>query len=100
VIYHLIVKSDWEQARQGNTEVAVPGADGFVHCCDAGQVSQVRTNYYPRDQAVVALTIDPIRLASETRYEPGTGGEPERFPHVYGPILVADVIEAVEVNSV
>jgi uncharacterized protein (DUF952 family) len=32
----------------------------------------------------VALAFDPTQLPVETRYEPGAGGEPERFPHVYG----------------
>lgn len=72
--------------------VASPGEDGFVHCCDEHQVAGVRRRYFPSDSPVVAVTVDPTRLSCETRYEPGTGGEPERYPHVYGDIERSAVV--------
>ena len=98
MIYYLIAQRDWEQVSHSKAEVASPGSEGFVHCCDDGQTSHVRAMYFPADQHIVALTVDPTRLSSETRYEPGSGGESERFPHVYGPILVSDVFEANQVT--
>lgn len=78
-------RRDWERASAGS--VAEPGqGEKFVHCCDEGQIGDVRRRYFPADEPVVALAFDPTQLAVETRYEPGTGGEPERFPHVYGPL--------------
>jgi uncharacterized protein (DUF952 family) len=74
--------------------VASPGSgEAFVHCCDHHQIEYARASYFKPNDQVVALTIDPTRLSSETRYEPGAGGEPERFPHVYGPLRVSDVLE-------
>ncbi len=64
--------------------VAVPGEEGFVHCCDERQIADVRRRYFPLDEEVVAVAFDPTQLPVETRYEPGAGGENERFPHVYG----------------
>ena len=66
---------------------------GFVDCCDKNQVSLVRESYFPTGSTVVALTIDPTTLDSVTRYQPGSGGELERFPHVYGSIRRTDVVE-------
>lgn len=64
--------------------VAVPCEEGFVHCCDERQIADVRQRYFPLDEDVVAVAFDPTQLPVQTRYEPGTGGELERFPHVYG----------------
>lgn len=92
MIYLLMTAEGWEAAR-GGQEVAVPGAGGFVHCCDERQIDAVVADVFPAGVAVVALAIDPTRLEAETRYEPGSRGEDERFPHVFGPIEVADVRE-------
>jgi uncharacterized protein (DUF952 family) len=95
VIFYLIEESAWETAKRLGADVASPGlGENFVHCCDGRQVQFVRDSYFPADQPIVALEIDPTRLAHETRYEFGSGGESERFPHVFGPIRVSDVVDA------
>jgi uncharacterized protein (DUF952 family) len=81
VIFYLMLRKDLES---GAGLVAVPAEEGFVHCCDERQISDVRQRYFPPDEDVVAVAFDPTQLPVETRYEPGAGGEPERFPHVYG----------------
>lgn len=82
MIFYLLLRTDWEIG--SSDPVAVPGEEGFVHCCDERQITDVRRRYLPVDEEVVALAFDPTQLPVETRYEPGAGGEPERFPHVYG----------------
>jgi uncharacterized protein (DUF952 family) len=99
MMYCLIAENDWEQAKDSDAEAASPGVEGFVHCCDERQVQYVRTTYFAVSSAVVALAIDPTRLSSETRYELGSAGEPERFPHVYGPIHVSEVVGVRRVGS-
>jgi uncharacterized protein (DUF952 family) len=79
-----MLRRDLETGTAG--QVAAPGEEKFVHCCDERQIAYVRRRYFPVDAEVVALAFDPTQLPAETRYEPGTGGEPERFPHVYGPL--------------
>jgi uncharacterized protein (DUF952 family) len=83
VIFHLLARGDWQAATAGPA-VAMPGEEGFVHCCDEGQIAGVRQRWFAPDAEIVAVAFDPTRLSAETRYEPGVGGEPERFPHVYG----------------
>jgi uncharacterized protein (DUF952 family) len=84
VIFYLLLRKDWDSGSA--TPVAVPGDEGFVHCCDERQIVGVRRRYFPVNEEVVALAFDPTQLPVETRYEAGAGGEPERFPHVYGPL--------------
>jgi uncharacterized protein (DUF952 family) len=92
MIFCLMAAADWD-SRRPDSLVAIPGPEGFVHCCDQQQIPLVRESYFPTGSTVVALSIDPTALASETRYEPGSGDELERFPHVYGSIRPTDVVE-------
>jgi len=92
VIYHLIERSEWEHAQlHDGGNIRIPSGD-FLHCCDEQQLEGVRAAYFAVDADVVALALDPTRLMSETRYEPGSGGQSERFPHVFGPVLAAEIL--------
>jgi uncharacterized protein (DUF952 family) len=94
MIYYPIAREQWDQVKRLDRIVALPGeGEDFVHCSGERQARYVRTTYFPADQDIVALTIDPTRLSSESRYELGSEGESERFPHVYGPIYVSEVSE-------
>ena len=85
MIFYLTTRSYWETV--SGACIAEPSeGEQFVHCCDERQIAGVRRRYLPINEEVVALAFDPTQLPVETRYEPGTGGEPERFPHVYGPL--------------
>jgi uncharacterized protein (DUF952 family) len=95
VIYHLLESDAWEAA---DDVVARPGADGIVHCCDEQQLAGVRARFVPPTSAVVALALDPTQLPVETRYEAGSDGEPERFPHVYGAVRRSDVVGVLRVR--
>lgn len=90
MIFHVVEAAAWA-ARQHEPELAAPGPDGFVHCCDERQLAHVRAHHFAPGADVVALEIDPTQLDCETRYEPGSLGEAERFAHVYGPIPTAAV---------
>lgn len=92
MIFCLLDHEEWE-SRRHRSPVIVPGPEGFVHCCDKDQIAFVRANYFPTGSTVVALSIDPTALDCETRYEPGSGGESERFPHVYGSIRRGDIVD-------
>jgi uncharacterized protein (DUF952 family) len=92
MIFCLMDAEEWD-SRRHESLVAVPGPEGFVHCCDEHQMRFVRESYFPTGSNVVGLSIDPTTLDCETRYEPGSGGELERFPHVYGSIRRTDVFE-------
>jgi uncharacterized protein (DUF952 family) len=97
VIAILLPAEEWE-ALATKDVVAVPGAEGFVHCCDERQIDAVRGAYLANVDHVVAVLVDPTLLAAETRYESGAGGETERFPHVYGLITRTAVVGVRQVS--
>jgi uncharacterized protein (DUF952 family) len=90
MIFHVLTEAEWS-SRQHGPVLAAPGPEGFVHCCDEQQLAHVRAHHFAPRVAVVALEIDPTQLDSETRYEPGSLGEAERFAHVYGPLPTSAV---------
>jgi len=65
--------------------------DGFIHCSRPDQVLRVANRFYAGQQGLVLLVIDPARLVSELRWEPGSDGSEELFPHLYGPLNVEAV---------
>lgn len=44
VIFLLLSRRDWEA--RDTDEVARPGEEGFVHCCDGQQIAGVRRKYF------------------------------------------------------
>lgn len=68
--------------------------EGFIHCSTADQV-HLPANALARGRTdLVLLEIDPARLTSAVRCEPGDPADPNsmKFPHVYGPIEVDAVV--------
>ena len=96
MIFHLVEAGVWADHRaggHGDAPVGAPGPEGFVHCCDEHQIAGVVERFFPAGSRLVALGVDPTRLAAETRYEEGADRPGERFAHVYGTIPVNAVIE-------
>lgn len=94
-ILHFCGRDDWAVARErGEYHGDTLQTDGFIHCSTAEQV-HVPANALARGRTdLVLLEIDPGRLASPLRWEPGdpTDAESVRFPHVYDPIPVSAVV--------
>jgi uncharacterized protein (DUF952 family) len=98
-IHHVTSPQTWERAvTEGTfTESTLDRSleqEGFIHCCDPGQLDFVLTNFYagvPHD--LLLLTIDPELLESRLVREVGNPETGERFPHVYGPINPDAVVE-------
>ena len=94
MILHITYRADWAAARNGETYEAPSLADeGFIHCSTPSQVVSTANRYYAGRDDLVLLRIDPDRLTAEVRYENTVGGD-ELFPHVYGPVDRAAVIDA------
>lgn len=101
MIYHLARLPDWEQAqRSGSYEVSTRGRtlaqEGFLHCSRRDQVLRVLGVHYADEPApLVLLCLDPSRTSSPVRSDP-VGDD--TYPHVYGPILPAEVLAVVPVR--
>ncbi len=95
-ILHATTRSAW-LAAQASGEYAADSlaGEGFIHCSTAEQILGVADRFFAGQHGLVLLVIDPERLSSELRWEPGVDLATELFPHIYGPInleAVADVL--------
>ena len=97
-IYHLALRREWDEAvaRGGPYDRSTIGRsladEGFIHCSFEDQVASVARRFYDGED-VVLLTVDPTRVDADIVVENLDGGD-ERFPHVYGPLPLAAVVEA------
>lgn len=100
VLYHIATAADWAQAqRDGEYRMSTRGrtlaAEGYIHASTASQVLPVADAYY-RDEPddLLLLVLDPARIGAEIRWEQ-VPGSAEPFPHIYGPLPVTAVRQAV-----
>lgn len=66
--------------------------EGFVHASFAAQVPATSQRFYADVADLLLLTIDESLLTSPLVIEQ-INGAPEPFPHIYGPLDIAAVIE-------
>jgi uncharacterized protein (DUF952 family) len=93
-ILHVATLAGWE--RWAGEDDYLPRdfpAEGFIHCCSAGQLPGVLQRYYAGRGDLLLLHIDPAKLLAPLRYEGASNGD--TFPHIYGP-LNKDAVESVE----
>ncbi|MBJ7600877.1 MAG: DUF952 domain-containing protein [Candidatus Nephthysia bennettiae] len=101
-IYHLTTPGEWaaataEGAYRFSTRDRTLEEVGFVHCGHREQVLEVAERLYADSAELVLLVIDPGRLGSRVREENLEGGT-ELYPHVYGPLDLAAVTEAIPIR--
>jgi uncharacterized protein (DUF952 family) len=97
-LYHIALPADWERAlRSGMYTTSTRGVtldeEGFIHCSRRHQIEAVAARFYADVAELVLLTIDEAALDVPVTDE-DLYGAGERFPHVYGPIPVAAVLDA------
>lgn len=99
MILHLAVRSEWEAARDvGSYPWSTRGLTldevGYVHCSHEHQWRGVRDRFYAdlADDELVLLIVDESKLSSPVVVE-RLDGAPDAFPHIYGPLDIAAVVE-------
>ncbi|MEV0457213.1 DUF952 domain-containing protein [Catellatospora methionotrophica] len=98
MIYHIALPEDWAAAQAAgeyttSTRGVTLAEEGFIHGGqDLAQVEAVRAGFYADLDDLRLLVIDEDRLDAPVRLEspPGSG---ELFPHIYGPVPLAAVVE-------
>lgn len=97
-LYHLATPAERTAAdREGAIAPPSLATEGFVHCSWGHQVAGTLAKHFASVPVVVALRLDPTRisgLVEEDSYQSG-----QAFPHVYGPIPTAAVLDAVPVKG-
>jgi uncharacterized protein (DUF952 family) len=97
VLLHICTAAEWDAACAGGA-VAPPSLAevGFVHLSTPEQVALPANRLFRGRTDLLLLVLDPARIGVEVRWEPSVPGDPEsmRFPHAYGPVPTAAVLEA------
>ncbi|MGQ4597708.1 DUF952 domain-containing protein [Nocardia sp. R6R-6] len=93
-LVHLCTVSEWLSARQTG-EHCPPSLEeaGYIHLSAPRQVHLPANRLFAGRRDLVLLRIDPGRLNSPIKWEPGVPTDPESmlFPHLYGPLPVSAV---------
>jgi uncharacterized protein (DUF952 family) len=94
-ILHAAILADWSAAQeQGVYTTGSLASEGFIHCSKPEQILRVVNSFFTGRRDLILLVIDPARLTSELRWEPGVDIHSDLFPHVYGTINLDAVMEA------
>jgi uncharacterized protein (DUF952 family) len=94
-LVHLCSAADWSAARtDGLVRPESLERSGFVHLSTTGQVHLPANRLFCGRDDLVLLYVDPARLHSPLRWEPGVPTDPQSmlFPHLYGPLPVEAVV--------
>lgn len=93
LIFHITSRHEAEEANLSGKYVPRDfGREGFVHCSYRHQLAAVADRLFRGRKDLVVLQIDPSRLTAPVIHENLEGGT-ELFPHVYGPIPMAAIVE-------
>lgn len=95
VLVHLCTAQEWERARErGVYRPESLESVGFVHLSTPEQVHLPANRLYAGRTDLMLLCIDPARLTSPVRWEPGVPADPDGmvFPHLYGALPLDAVI--------
>lgn len=96
MILHASSRAAWSAAQASGAYAADSLAtQGFIHCSTVNQILRVANNFYAGQHGLVLLVMDPARLTSEMRWEPGSDLPDELFPHIYGPVVLEAVMKVI-----
>jgi uncharacterized protein (DUF952 family) len=98
-VLHITTEAAWAGAKERATyEGDTLAGDGFIHFSTPEQVVRVANALFRDRNGLVLLVVDPSRLSAPLRYE-DCYDSGEAFPHLYGPLPVAAVIEVVPFSA-
>lgn len=99
LLVHLCGRDEWSRARRcGEIRPDASGGGRFIHLSTPDQVHLPANRLYRGRDDLVLLHIDPARLDSAVRWEPGVATDPASmlFPHLYGPLPATAVIRVTD----
>jgi len=98
MIYHVVSKTDWEQAmQQGFYEPASITSEGFIHLSNKEQVGAVLQRYYQNQQDLLLLHVDESKLLAELKYETAPSVN-EQFPHLFGRLNLDAITDVTSIS--
>jgi len=96
-VFHLTTPQEWAAslaagAHTGSTRGRRLAEEGYVHCSEAHQVDGVRARFYADVPDLLLLEVETDLLTSPWRIEQVDGAD-QSFPHVYGPLDLAAIVD-------
>ncbi len=93
-LFHITTRAAWDAAqREGVYRADSLASEGFIHLSTDRQWLATADRFYRGMPDLLLLAIREDRLTAEVRYELADG---QRFPHLYGPLDLAAVVEVHE----
>ena len=94
-LYKIMSKQEWETAQaQGIYEGSeVDRKDGFIHLSAAHQVRATAEKHFSGKTDLVLISVSEESLGPSLKWEASRGGD--LFPHIYGPLQLNAMGEAV-----
>ena len=91
-IYKILRGPEWAELQaKGETQGApIDVADGFVHFSTAAQAAETAAKHFTGQTDLILAALDTEALGETLKWEVSRGGE--KFPHLYGPLRLADVV--------
>lgn len=95
-LYHLATTTEWAAYQKwGSVRPMSFEREGFVHCSWGRQVTGTVAKHFGGVTDLLALRLDPTALDPGALIEEDSYGSGQAFPHLYAPIPIAAVLEAV-----
>lgn len=93
-LFKLLSQREWQQVLEAQALVGfgIDLTDGFIHLSTSDQVKETARLYFSEREDLMLVSIESRYLGGALRWEESRGGS--LFPHVYGVIPMAAVIEA------
>ncbi|MGB1815737.1 MAG: DUF952 domain-containing protein [Rubripirellula sp.] len=94
-LYKLLSREEWQQVLEAQALVGfgIDLTDGFIHLSTKEQVKETARLYFSGLDDLMLVSIDSSGLGDSLRWEESRAGA--LFPHVYGAIPMAAVIDTV-----
>lgn len=102
LIYKILTKAQWQGAKDAGAFTGSPVdlADGYIHFSTGAQAQETARRYFCGQTDLMVLTVETedlsLDLKSALIWEPSRGGD--LFPHLYKPLPVSAVREALAVS--
>jgi uncharacterized protein (DUF952 family) len=97
LVFHIVGRDDWIDAKErGRYAPDAFAADGFIHLSKKSQILHPANLFYRGRTDLQLLVIAADRVRADIVYEPGSHGEEELFPHLYGQLNLDAVIDVVD----
>jgi len=99
IVYKIARQQEWDEAERTRvfTGSRDDERDGFIHLSSAAQVRATCAIHFAGERNLLLIAVDTERLSPALKWEPSRKGE--MFPHLYGPLRLADVQSVSEIRA-